>query len=512
MDLFIILIITAFIIIACWITIRYALRVRNSYNGISDSAKQVSDYLNLLSDDEEKNGNTTTLLQLVDETIVNYPILAEPWEMFKKKLSKDKKHALVSSGEYFSRDKLINLNTKNRDRIKALPGILTAWGLLGTFVAILLGLTGIDPNNIATINHLVHGLYGKFSSSIAALFCSIAFVFYERGLYSNVGVSCNNLQKALDNLFPTLASNEILSNLESSIEAQAETINTLSKSLAQNSLESIEKMVNLFRETLTEGTAEQFRNISEIISDLADTLRELQCSQDLYIDRMNDMNSNAELLIKQHREDFKSITEIIEQINSKVEIFRSTMEKSKEICEKLYQTTAELGQVSSQASTFLPSINDNNQYIKQLNEDLNKSIEFFNKVTNELSDSKMDVVIQEFKDGIKASLTDIQNGLNDDLSIIKDGYQWHETQLDKLVEAATNNIDKIHSSMNDYTEKTSNFLANYDESIAKAISYLNTNVHTMDNSLKDNIKTLENNFSDLNKTLENINNKMRNEG
>ena len=253
MDLIINLVITIFVLIALYVTIYYLHRINKSYKGILVSIDEVSTKLVSLQDyQDDKN-----FLSSANDIFDNYPILLESWNNYKKRLDNNGKYALVHSREFFSREKLISLNTKNRDRIKALPGLLTAWGLLGTFVAILLGLTGIDPNNIATINNLVHGLNAKFSSSIVALGCSIYFVFQERGIYSKLGVCCNNLQQILEELFPTLSSNEILSNMEYNMGLQVDTMNSLSQSLAQNSLESIQTMVNMFRDTLTEGTAQQ---------------------------------------------------------------------------------------------------------------------------------------------------------------------------------------------------------------------------------------------------------------
>jgi ABC-type transporter Mla subunit MlaD len=62
--------------------------------------------------------------------------------------------------------------------IDAVPGLLTAWGLVGTFAAIAYGLGGLselDSGAIAGVGGLLGGLGGKFITSIAALL--LAFVF-----------------------------------------------------------------------------------------------------------------------------------------------------------------------------------------------------------------------------------------------------------------------------------------------------------------------------------------------
>ena len=178
------------------------------FQDLKDSLEKASKALVVLYD----MPRNSSLAESCNDIFSQYPNLEKAWDKFKSKLDKESKlRALIPPREFFSRDKLIKLsNIKNHDRIKALPGLLTAWGLLGTFIAILLGLKGIDPNNIATINQLVHGLSAKFLSSIIALFCSISFIFQEKGAYSELNDSCNEFQDIMENLFPTISTNEIL--------------------------------------------------------------------------------------------------------------------------------------------------------------------------------------------------------------------------------------------------------------------------------------------------------------
>jgi hypothetical protein len=69
---------------------------------------------------------------------------------------------------------------------QVVPSILTALGLLATFIAILVALNGVtyDPQDathpITGIDKLINGLAGKFLSSIVALILSVIFIFFEK--------------------------------------------------------------------------------------------------------------------------------------------------------------------------------------------------------------------------------------------------------------------------------------------------------------------------------------------
>src|SRR5262249_5888387 len=63
----------------------------------------------------------------------------------------------------------------------AVPGLLTSLGLLGTFIAILVGLSGLHPEGeiVKGVPELISSLSGKFTTSVVALFLSAAFTIFE---------------------------------------------------------------------------------------------------------------------------------------------------------------------------------------------------------------------------------------------------------------------------------------------------------------------------------------------
>ncbi len=104
---------------------------------------------------------------------------------------------------------------------QSVPGILTALGLLATFVAILMALAGVTYNAldpirpVSGIDQLINGLSGKFLSSIIALLLSVVFTFLERK------VCDRQLRNAYDDLilrtksvFPLLTQSRILLDLQ----------------------------------------------------------------------------------------------------------------------------------------------------------------------------------------------------------------------------------------------------------------------------------------------------------
>ena len=104
---------------------------------------------------------------------------------------------------------------------QSVPSILTALGLLATFVAILMALAGVTYNindpvrPVSGIDQLINGLSGKFVSSIVALILSVIFTFFEKKVCDRpLTQSYDLLVRRCADLFPFLSPTRILLDIQ----------------------------------------------------------------------------------------------------------------------------------------------------------------------------------------------------------------------------------------------------------------------------------------------------------
>lgn len=104
---------------------------------------------------------------------------------------------------------------------QSVPGILTALGLLATFVAILMALAGVTYNAndpvrpVSGIDQLINGLSGKFLSSIIALILSVIFTFFEKKICDRqLRNGYDALIKRCRDVFPLLTQARILLDIQ----------------------------------------------------------------------------------------------------------------------------------------------------------------------------------------------------------------------------------------------------------------------------------------------------------
>lgn len=120
----------------------------------------------------------------------------------------------------------------NVDLLGAVPGILTAVGLIGTFVAIALGLLVLSEGQggvIEGVNGLLEGLGGKFTSSIGALGLALLFQLMDTILLQqSFAGSHTKLLDAVHSAFPRLSPTQQMTDLLESHRRQEAAIANIS--------------------------------------------------------------------------------------------------------------------------------------------------------------------------------------------------------------------------------------------------------------------------------------------
>ena len=137
-----------------------------------------------------------------------------------------------SARELFNQEELFEDYSEGSHQ--AVPGLLTALGLLGTFSALLLGLSHLQYTEKAVLGlaDLINALSGKFFTSVLALGFSVLFVLAERFL---LATSFERLYSKLcarfDKVFPRLRQERVLVDIRTEAVKQAVSLSNISSDL-----------------------------------------------------------------------------------------------------------------------------------------------------------------------------------------------------------------------------------------------------------------------------------------
>jgi hypothetical protein len=128
----------------------------------------------------------------------------------------------------------------------SVPGLLTSLGLLGTFIAILVGLRGLQPEGdiIRGVPGLVGSLSGKFTTSVVALGLSAFFTLIESlAFQARMRRARERLLGAVHDSLPALSTSQVLLDVYSENAKQ-------SRSLANISSDVVDRFAAVFRNDL----------------------------------------------------------------------------------------------------------------------------------------------------------------------------------------------------------------------------------------------------------------------
>jgi hypothetical protein len=139
----------------------------------------------------------------------------------------------------------------------SVPGLLTSMGLLGTFIAILIGLGSLtlEGEVVKGVPGLVGSLSGKFTTSVVALALSAIFSVYEAlVVQARMRQARETLLGRVHAVLPRLTTARVLVDLQSESVKQT-------RALANISADLVDKMAAAFSErvapTLAAGLSEQ---------------------------------------------------------------------------------------------------------------------------------------------------------------------------------------------------------------------------------------------------------------
>ena len=196
------------------------------------------------------------------------------WQEFDESLVCAGEHLYntLDASHFFNHYSLARGLTDNRF-LAAVPGFLTAIGVIGTFAGLLMGLgeiqdagfgsvdSGVDEIK-AGIGGMIAGAAIAFTTSVWGIGSSVVFNFCEKILERLIRASISQLQNRIDSLYQRLTAEKSLADIEGHSRESREIMQTLAEQIGERMqralLESTAK--------ITESLVESLQSILGLIS------------------------------------------------------------------------------------------------------------------------------------------------------------------------------------------------------------------------------------------------------
>ena len=206
------------------------------------------------------------------------------WKKFERTLFKSKAEGVLMTQdpEAFYNDRTL-LENLPLDLFRAMPGIFTGLGLLGTFAGITAGISGIDLGNVETmksgIEVLLSGTKTAFLTSVVGLILALGYNLLDNWIYRPYTKKLATLIDQLNTLFPSKSLEEFLSNQAEQAEEQTDAMRELNGELVGRLEDMFVKLSQSIDVALKNNLTESFTNSLEpVFQDLNQSIDKLGSS------------------------------------------------------------------------------------------------------------------------------------------------------------------------------------------------------------------------------------------
>ena len=166
------------------------------------------------------------------------------------------------AAHFFNTHSLASKATESR-LLAAVPGFLTAIGVIGTFLGLQLGLGALNLNTSdseqlkAAISALISSASIAFMTSVWGVFLSLLFNAIEKIVEGKIRSRIGALQQRIDELFPRLIAEQTLLDISRDGHQSKETLMGLAEQIGNRMQTAVQSMA----ETVTNGMADSLRQI-----------------------------------------------------------------------------------------------------------------------------------------------------------------------------------------------------------------------------------------------------------
>lgn len=224
---------------------------------------QVRFYLKILL--AYQSGQLFSKRQEINEEMASRANYGDLWQEFDESLVCVGEHLYntLDASHFFNHYSLARGLTDNRF-LAAVPGFLTAIGVIGTFAGLLMGLSEIQDAGFGSVDSgvdeikagiggMIAGAAVAFMTSVWGIGSSVVFNFVEKILERSIRASISQLQNQIDSLYQRLTAEKSLADIEGHNRESREIMQTLAEKIGERMQEALLKSTGEIKNSLVQS-------------------------------------------------------------------------------------------------------------------------------------------------------------------------------------------------------------------------------------------------------------------
>ena len=402
--------------------------------------------------------------------------LQPAWRRFLLNAEQLDTRGLPCNVEDYINDETVVHNPGHSQLAELIPSLLTSLGILGTFMGLMRGLSGLDMTNAAKIMDgipgLINGMSYAFATSVAGITCSIAFNMLHR-------VAVGGAYKAMDDFSETFTMLAMQLPLDSDVQLIIQgqdrnvllnrTVDEMGGRLAGSMEMAIGRAmqpVTMAMDNFIMGaTQEQIDGVRQIVG--------------AFIEQMNESLGGH----------FLKLGQTIAAINQSQTVSQDHLERSMTAAQSIVQEVTRLAHVSQEVMERFEAYVSTMQKARQADAEFSKKAESLLDNMHKASEHQAAYLgkLQEYQALLQGSLQEYVS--------------WNERILGGVSEQAKTLTDGMQKATEEMQEGSrmlagsySSFVENISEGLARALGMFDENMHSL-------IQTLNGTLEDIGTTV-----------
>jgi len=313
-------------------------------------------------------------------TLFSHSVLSAVWDKYENTIrriesgSSDdgevrvKYYSTIESNCFFN-EEVVYSNLSYFKFINYAPQLLTALGIFGTFLGLVIGLLGVDFNDVTnttnSIKLLLNGVQISFRTSIYGIAFSLILTVYQKILLGNQESLIVKISDKIDSIFPMNTQADGINQLHVELEKQTASIQRMGTEIAesvankfesslQNTLgptlekfsQTTEQLIEIVKNSNQSTIASLVDNIGTIIS--SSTSQELERLQST----IGTMAERNESLLSEFEKTIQTLQSLVESQKSVVSETNLSANSTKQMNENTSLLAGELVNIISGLNNF----------------------------------------------------------------------------------------------------------------------------------------------------------------
>lgn len=390
----------------------------------------------------------------------------------------------LDAEHFFSTHTLSRGLTENR-LIAAVPGFLTAVGVIGTFLGLTLGLSGLNIGGeaetaklTAGIQTMISGASVAFITSVWGVATSLIFNVFEKLLERNIRGKIHELQNQIDYIYPRITAEQSLVQMVEYNKNTDEAIQVLAEKIGDKMQEAMDEVSTSINSSLKDALESIMAPAIESLVNNANggAQTALDGLMERFLEKMGDAGSAQQEMMQSASKDVTAaVGGLSTELSGFVDGFKAqTTEMNQNLGEQftkmgereqeraaqqekqLNDLAARSQQLMNQLGTSLETqFKDQNEAAEQQKTVFNSSIEGMQKTQSDLLDEVSQLI--EVQKSTSNSLMDNLAGLESKLSNMANANETAANSLNQATREMTGSTNQLGIMSTKVQEATNSF-------------------------------------------------------